>query len=73
VHPGQFPVQHHDVVRGADEVVEGVLPVEGDVHRHALLAQPAGHRCGQLRVVLDQQHPHHSSGSPRYVTVMQRT
>ena len=44
VPPGQFPVQHHDVVRGPDEVVEGVRPGEGGVHRHALLAQPAGHR-----------------------------
>ena len=41
-HAGQVPVQHHDVIRGPGEVVEGVLPVERDVDGHSRLPQPVG-------------------------------
>jgi hypothetical protein len=57
---GQVPVQHHHVVPGDGDALERVVPVERDVDRHALPAQPGPDRGGQDLEILDNKHPHRS-------------
>src|SRR5260370_27609630 len=57
VHPRQVPVQHHDVVAGQGEVAERLVPVVGDVDRHALTAQPGHERASHRLEILNHHHP----------------
>jgi hypothetical protein len=60
-HAGQVAVEHDHVVAGDRGLLVPVHPVVRDVDRHALAAQPPGHRVGQSGLVLHHQHPHASS------------
>jgi hypothetical protein len=53
------------VYAGDASAVEGLPPVQGNVDRHALAAQPGRHRLGQLRMVLGHQDPHALYPRPR--------
>jgi hypothetical protein len=57
-HAGQVPVQHHHVIERAGGVLQRVGAVEDHVDSHARPAQPGRDDRGQLRLVLDHQHPH---------------
>jgi hypothetical protein len=52
--PWQVAVEHHHVIGGPGQVIEGVLPVEGDVDGHALAAQSRRQGGRELGVVLGQ-------------------
>ena len=58
VDDGQVAVQDHHVVAGAAEAVECFLPVQGEVHGHALTAQPGGDRRGEHFVILYDKQSH---------------
>jgi len=55
---GQVPVEHDDVVGRAGRVLQRVGAVEDDVDGHARPAKTGRDDRGQLRLVLDHQHPH---------------
>src|SRR6266540_2120364 len=55
---GQVPVQHHDVVAGDGQIVEGVVAVEDHVDGHALAAQSGPDGAGQDLEVFNDQHSH---------------
>ena len=62
-HARQVAVEHDDVVARQRRLAVAVVAVERDVDRHALAAEAACDRLGQLGFVLDYQYPH--SQSPR--------
>jgi hypothetical protein len=64
VYPGQVPVQHDHVIAGQGHMIQRVLPVEGHIDGHALVAQPARHRLGEPPVIFHHQHSHALSPLP---------
>ena len=62
---GQVPVQHHHVVAGDRQVVQGRGAVQGHVDGHPLPAQPGRDRRGQDLVVLGHQNPHRLPAASR--------
>ncbi|MCX4697606.1 hypothetical protein [Streptomyces sp. NBC_01373] len=55
---GQIAVEYDDVVAVDLDALQGGRPVEGQVDRHPLPAQPGGDGLGELFMVLDHQHTH---------------
>jgi hypothetical protein len=55
---GQVAVQDEDVVADHARLLERHGAVARDVHGHALAAQAAGHRLGELGVVFGEEHAH---------------
>ena len=51
----QHQIQYQQIVLIGVQVAPALQPVAGDIDREALRAQAAGHKIGQLGVVLDDQ------------------
>ena len=58
VHDRQVTVKHYHVVPSAAEAIERLLSVQGEVHGHALAAQPGADRRGEHFVILYDQQSH---------------
>jgi hypothetical protein len=58
VEHGQVAVEQDDVVGHDPRLVEGGGAVVGDVHRHALAAQPAGEGGGDPLLVFGDEDAH---------------
>ena len=63
VQAGQVQVEADHVVVVDARLVDGLVPVVGDVDGVALPTQAARDRVGQVGLVLDDQHPHALNGS----------
>ena len=61
---GEHHVEHDRRVRGRRRHPERVGPGAGDVRGMPLLDEPAAEEPGQLRVVLDDEHPHGPNRGP---------
>jgi hypothetical protein len=57
-HTRQVAVEHHHVIAGHGQVIQGGVAVEDHVDRHALTAQTNPNSTSQNLEILDHQHPH---------------
>ena len=55
---GQVAIEHDDVVRRGERLLQRGGAVARQVDRHALAAQAAGHRVAHPGLVLRNQHAH---------------
>src|ERR1700677_2663159 len=55
---GQVPVQHHDIVIRRRQPEPALAPVQGDIYRHPVPAQPPCQHSSQVLMILDHKHTH---------------